>query len=78
MKTISQLLLTFLLNAGWQVALITTAAALCAWLLRGICTCRVSEDEDYCSPHCEAADGSEMTAVVCECGHSNCGAEMPA
>ena len=35
MKTISQLLLTFLLNAGWQVALITTAAALCAWLLRG-------------------------------------------
>jgi hypothetical protein len=42
-----------------------------------ICTCRVSEDDDYCSPHCEAADGSEMMAVVCKCGHSNCGAETP-
>src|SRR5215467_8251573 len=35
MRTISQLLLTFLLNACWQVALITAVAALCAWLLRG-------------------------------------------
>lgn len=34
MRTISQLLLTFLLNACWQVALITAVAALCAWLLR--------------------------------------------
>jgi len=34
MRSISQLLLTFLLNAGWQVALITAVAALCAWLLR--------------------------------------------
>jgi beta-lactamase regulating signal transducer with metallopeptidase domain/uncharacterized membrane protein YkoI len=35
MQTISQALLTFLLNAGWQIALITLTAALCAWLLRG-------------------------------------------
>ncbi|HKQ75380.1 MAG TPA: M56 family metallopeptidase [Blastocatellia bacterium] len=35
MRTISELLLTFLLNACWQIALITAAAALCARLLRG-------------------------------------------
>ncbi|HEY7182354.1 MAG TPA: M56 family metallopeptidase [Blastocatellia bacterium] len=35
MRTISQLLLTFLLNACWQTALVTAVAALCAWLLRG-------------------------------------------
>ena len=35
MGTISQPLLTFLLNACWQVALIAAVAALCSWLLRG-------------------------------------------
>jgi beta-lactamase regulating signal transducer with metallopeptidase domain/uncharacterized membrane protein YkoI len=35
MRTISQPLLTFLLNACWQIALITAVAALCSWLLRG-------------------------------------------
>src|SRR5260370_42348260 len=35
MTTISQLLLTFLLNACWQVALIAATAMLCALLLRG-------------------------------------------
>jgi beta-lactamase regulating signal transducer with metallopeptidase domain/uncharacterized membrane protein YkoI len=35
MRTISQLLLTFLLNACWQIALITAIAALCDRLLRG-------------------------------------------
>jgi beta-lactamase regulating signal transducer with metallopeptidase domain/uncharacterized membrane protein YkoI/biotin carboxyl carrier protein len=34
MERISQLILTFLLNAGWQIALLTAVAALCAWLLR--------------------------------------------
>jgi beta-lactamase regulating signal transducer with metallopeptidase domain/uncharacterized membrane protein YkoI len=34
MEKISQVLLTFLLNACWQAALITAVAALCAWLLR--------------------------------------------
>ena len=34
MRTISQLLLTFLLNAGWQIPLIAALATLCAWLLR--------------------------------------------
>src|SRR5262245_21278071 len=35
MRTISELLLTFLLNACWQIAMITAVAALCARLLRG-------------------------------------------
>ncbi|MEP6901553.1 MAG: M56 family metallopeptidase [Actinomycetota bacterium] len=35
MTTISQLLLTFLLNACWQIALVTAIAAICARLLRG-------------------------------------------
>jgi len=34
MKTSSQFLLTFLLNAAWQIVLITVVASLCAWLLR--------------------------------------------
>ena len=34
MRTISELLLTFLLNAFWQIALIAAAAALGDWLLR--------------------------------------------
>ena len=34
MKTLIQLLLTFLVNASWQIILIATAAALCGWLLR--------------------------------------------
>ncbi|HXI92527.1 MAG TPA: M56 family metallopeptidase [Blastocatellia bacterium] len=34
MERISQALLTCLLNACWQIALITSVAALCAWLLR--------------------------------------------
>jgi beta-lactamase regulating signal transducer with metallopeptidase domain/uncharacterized membrane protein YkoI len=35
MRTIEQLLLTFLLNSFWQVALVASVAALCARLLRG-------------------------------------------
>jgi beta-lactamase regulating signal transducer with metallopeptidase domain/uncharacterized membrane protein YkoI len=35
MRIIAQLLLTFLLNSSWQVALITGCAAVCDWLLRG-------------------------------------------
>lgn len=35
MRVIAQFLLTFVLNAAWQVALITACAALCDWLLRG-------------------------------------------
>src|ERR1043166_2195290 len=34
MRTVSQLLLTFLLNAVWQVALIGALASFGAWLLR--------------------------------------------
>jgi bla regulator protein blaR1 len=35
MRTISELLLTFLFNACWQIALVAAIAALCARLLRG-------------------------------------------
>ena len=35
MRTVAQLLLTFVLNASWQTAVISVFAALCAWLLRG-------------------------------------------
>jgi beta-lactamase regulating signal transducer with metallopeptidase domain len=34
MRTISQLLLTFLLNACWQIALVAALASLSSWLLR--------------------------------------------
>ena len=34
MRTISQLLLTFLLNSVWQIALIASLASISAWLLR--------------------------------------------
>ncbi len=36
MKVIAQLVLTFLLNASWQIALLVAFAALCNWLLRGL------------------------------------------
>jgi beta-lactamase regulating signal transducer with metallopeptidase domain len=35
MRTIAQFLLTLLLNAFWQIILVTMFAALCAWILRG-------------------------------------------
>ena len=36
MKILAQMLLTFLLNASWQVSLIVTFAVVCDWLLRGV------------------------------------------
>ena len=36
MRVIAQLVLTFLLNASWQVALLVAFATLCNWLLRGL------------------------------------------
>lgn len=33
------------------------------------CNCAVSENEEYCSPHCEAAPEAEIT---CGCGHAAC------
>src|SRR5437773_2095298 len=35
MRVGAQLLLTFLLNASWQIALLVAFAAACDWLLRG-------------------------------------------
>src|ERR1700681_3771130 len=35
MKVVVQVLLTFLLNASWQIALVVAFAAVCDWLLRG-------------------------------------------
>lgn len=34
MRTVAQLLVTFLLNAAWQIALVSAVAVVCAWLLR--------------------------------------------
>ena len=34
MRIISQILLNFLINASWQLALIAAVASVCAWLLR--------------------------------------------
>ncbi|HEU5239062.1 MAG TPA: hypothetical protein VFU37_18165, partial [Pyrinomonadaceae bacterium] len=36
MRILEQILLTFLLNASWQVSLIVTFAVVCDWLLRGV------------------------------------------
>lgn len=36
MRVGAQLLLTFLLNASWQIALVAGFALVCDWLLRGI------------------------------------------
>jgi len=36
MRMFEQILLTFLLNASWQVSLIVTFAVVCDWLLRGV------------------------------------------
>jgi TonB family protein len=36
MRILEQMLLTFLLNASWQVSLIVTFAVVCDWLLRGV------------------------------------------
>jgi TonB family protein len=36
MKAISQLLLNFLVNAFWQIALIAAVASVCAWLIRSL------------------------------------------
>src|SRR5215813_11036057 len=38
MRTLSQLVLNMLLNAGWQVVLVAAVAALCCWLLRAAAT----------------------------------------
>ena len=35
MRNVAQLLLTFLLNASWQIAVVCAFAACCSWLLRG-------------------------------------------
>src|SRR6266852_1866773 len=34
MRIVSQLLLTLLLNATWQIALVAAVGAFCSWLLR--------------------------------------------
>lgn len=38
MSAINQLLLTFLLNTCWQIALVAAIASLCGWLIRGTAT----------------------------------------
>lgn len=40
------------------------------------CSCRVRDDEEYCSPQCEAAAEEEITAIKCDCGHTGCVGEV--
>ena len=36
------------------------------------CVCTVGNDDEYCSPVCEAAGEEDITEIACDCGHSNC------
>jgi hypothetical protein len=36
------------------------------------CMCAVRDGEEFCSPHCENADDSDMTEILCGCGHPGC------
>jgi hypothetical protein len=36
------------------------------------CMCAVSEDTEYCSQHCEDAEGGDLTEIACDCGHPGC------
>ncbi len=36
------------------------------------CRCAVGDDEEYCSPQCEAADEGDVTGIACDCGHPGC------
>ncbi len=37
-----------------------------------ICTCTVGKGEKYCSEICREAGESDMTDILCDCGHSGC------
>lgn len=36
------------------------------------CVCRVADDEDYCSEHCEDAVDQDIVEIRCDCGHPAC------
>ncbi len=36
------------------------------------CSCTVTNDEDYCSEHCEDAEDQDIIEIKCDCGHSAC------
>ena len=36
------------------------------------CVCRVDEDHEFCSEHCEDASNQDSTEIKCDCGHSGC------
>ena len=36
------------------------------------CVCTVGNDDEYCSPLCEAAGEEDITEIACDCGHSGC------
>lgn len=40
------------------------------------CTCRIEEENEYCSPECESAAADGITVIACECGHSTCEASI--
>jgi len=37
------------------------------------CVCATRDNEEFCSPQCEAADGQDVTEIKCDCGHPGCG-----
>ena len=40
--------------------------------LHTACVCRVADDEEYCSQHCENAGNQDITEIKCDCGHPGC------
>ncbi len=36
------------------------------------CICLTTDDEEYCSPHCEEAADQDLTEISCDCGHPGC------
>ncbi len=37
-----------------------------------MCNCPRAGDSDYCSQQCEDAADTDITGIMCECGHPGC------
>lgn len=37
-----------------------------------MCNCPRANDSDYCSQQCEDAADTDITGIMCECGHAGC------
>lgn len=40
------------------------------------CSCRVTNDAEYCSAACRSAGEQDITGIACECGHPGCAGEI--